>query len=313
MSIGSVSSIQTVNIPVPPGESNPRAVLSPDWAFAGIMPPGKAPRIYRYGLAAVDLGIYRPAVAIDFRPRPSVVWRPDEVRDANAEVAVAFGRGSRAVERFDLELECALQSLPLRDATCVTHSDDGKYVAAGSVDGTIGVWRLGNRGVVEEICERPCDHPILRVALSANSDMVFFTTAHGQFQSMVVQPGAVAGRCMSETCSDGSPFNFQCYTVSCHPKNNALVAFGGDSKIVYLVNYGNGNVRHIQSEVGDCVREVRFLPTLRHISILGELGVEVYDILTLERVKVLPIHDGVALTARQYFDNLHVAVASPGR
>jgi hypothetical protein len=296
--------LEPLTIPHAPDEHVISAVLSPIPDFMGVMLkdlPGRAYNL-RNG-RRVELPTMRPAHGMAFRPRTAEF--------SCNELAIVTGPDSGSVVRLDLELEIGLIDVYMPRGSAVAYSHCGRFLAAGSIDGTVRIWNLQNPDIAppEVFCAKVSRHGITRLAFNATNDVLFVVTARGELLHVNPANADQPANAYLLDPTNNSPYSWDCYCVATHPVVQ-LAAFGGIGSQVILSSVDSRKVFTLQTTVGEFVRNIEFLPETGQLLVVGR-EVEVFNLHPLAPAPAeyaQPV-TGKPLCAKQYGNSVFVVHA----
>lgn len=295
--------LEPLHVPHTDTEHVVDAVLSPVPDFMGVMLRDLAPRFFslRTGLP-VEVPVNKPARGMAFRPRTKEF-------PCN-ELAVVTGENSSSVKRIDLELQIGLIDLFMPRANAVAYSHTGRYMAAGSTDGTVRVWNLQNQDAVpaEIFCQKVSRHGVTRLQFNSTDDILFIVTARGELlHANVGNDKQPAHPYLLD--NNGNAYDWDCYCVATHP-HVPLVAFGGIGSDVIISSLQSRKIMSLKTNVGEFVRSMEFLPDTGQLLVVGR-EVEVFNLSPMAKAPAeyaIPA-TGRPLCAKQYGDAVFVVRA----
>jgi WD40 repeat protein len=246
------------------------AVLSPVPDFMGVMLVDLPARVYNLRTGQlVDVPVTKPVRDMAFRPRTAEF-------PCN-ELAIVTGDYASSVKRLDLELQIGLIEVFMPRANAVVYSHCGRFMAAGSTDGTVRIWNLQNQDAAPEeiFCQKVSRHGVTRLAFNPTNDVLFIVTARGEL--LHVNTGNADQPAHPYLLgNDGNAFPWDCYCVATHPVAK-LVAFGGVGSDVILSSIDSRKVFTLKTNVGEFVRHIEFIPDSGQLLVVGR-EVEVFNL-----------------------------------
>lgn len=206
----------------------------------------------RLTMRSVDLGDLHVARLIAFRPRGEGI-----------ELAIAGARDKPDLARYDLKTGRVLESLPLEAATAIQYSGDGRFVAAGSLEGRVKVWHLGAEGP-RKVLETVFEAQVESLAFHPEHPTVYATLASGALVELALAPGLAApvGAALRER-APGVLF----HRVASGRWGYPIYLAGRDHR-VYMVDTVTGEVGVLSPKVGP-ITGLQVLPTSGHLCVLG--------------------------------------------
>lgn len=240
-------------------------------------------------------------------------FRPQPVDGAGEnkplpELAVATGnRIARFRCRSMLQDWQPLPDLPMPGANSVSYSADGQLLISGGHEGLLKLWVLFEDSVEEMYCARVSGTCITAVAVGHLSDMVYFVTADGDCFRHTGGDGGPASLKEKDEGSYGLPSDWDCLCLASHP-SKPFVLFGGAGNVVWLHNAANDNLSVLRTGLGGFIRKAS-IQRLGQITLIGECGVELWNLDRLQRTQVYQAESGErVLAARQFLQSLYVVV-----
>lgn len=246
------------------------AVFSPDGGVLAVQFDGQSSPKFYDTASGVQVPIFSrmPANGIAFRP-------------GYLEVAIASSK-SKAIQRFSLSTGSGLMQLPLFGPEAVAYSRDGSQLASGSANGSVCVWDLLLETPMPQFAISLRGYCITDLAFDLSGKILFVNTAQGQTFYLFLQT-AVPGphrRIDVLPCllgGDRKLFEWQCFCLDTNPRF-PLVAFGGESDIVWILEHTHHVLTAFRCGLGRFVRKVTFLENGLQLAVLGELGACIYDL-----------------------------------
>jgi len=317
--------LQALQVPERAGERVMDIVVSPNNDFLGALTPDKPARLWQ-------LSSGKPVVSPVTAPVASLAFRPGSDILPGGELAFAVGGSGNQILRYDIDLGIGLIPVFMPRASAVAYSLRGRYLACGSTDGQVRVydltganqdgravsssWVKGRGGKLEqkwsygdclldreprETCHVSVGrHCVTGLAFNNTHDRLFLTTTGGRLLYVDFNQPEPEARPYLKDPSTGGDFDWECLCAATH-KDAALAAFGGLGNIVHLVHTDDGKAKSFVTGVGGFVRNLQFLPE-GNLAVVGQLGVEVYDLATLKLVasSVGAMASLKGLTVRQF-------------
>lgn len=275
-------------------EAPRNAVLSTGPDYLAALMNGKPPRVF----SLLTKEEQKLALSV---PVNGAAFRRKNMLLPGREIAFACGEHLNTIQRFDLDFGIALMdNLFMPRANCLAYSHDGRFLAAGSLDGIVRVWNMES-DPVEVVCNKVSNSAVVSLAITGSNDMLVAVTASGSSYTMDKE-GAVR-----RFLYDGPKgrFMLDSHCVATNPVR-PMAAMGGQGGSVILshltldqhgvLDTGYGYVRHLE-----------FLSNLRQLAVVGDKGVQIWDLQTLKlHAESRDNTRGKPLMVRHFMDLLYV-------
>ncbi|HEY9784681.1 MAG TPA: WD40 repeat domain-containing protein [Candidatus Obscuribacterales bacterium] len=187
---------------------------------------------------------------------------------------------AHAIERRAIWAHMSLPPIRFAYPTCVSYSDDGRYLAAGNREGRVMVWDLeaepGRRIVLHG---KITSGRITSISISQYS-VVMLTAGGGCFRIPMPHADAPGGMRVAAARpalvgGDNRPYQWDVYAHAVHPFM-PLEAFGGEGGLLVSRHQVMDSVWVRQTRLGRYIHRLKFFPSLRLLLAAGEEGVELW-------------------------------------
>jgi hypothetical protein len=231
-------------------------------------------------------------VGMAFRP----VLKTEINGARNQECAIVYGDNLNVVEFYDVALGAWLQPLRLARAQSAAYSQQGDKLAVATSTGSIAVVDLNSgTGRKERFLKKIANSAIVRLMFTGQGESVVALTASGAIYSVDVETGRSERQTFVGAEED---LDFDCWAHAIHEVGRIAVfagsAYRGTGKCnLWVADLDKGISVRIETGHSVYVRRVQFLKGMR-VAVIGDNGVEVYDLNTRTRVAVSESGDALA-------------------
>ena len=234
--------------------------------FIAITDPGKPGRVYSdVDGAEISLRLNQPFAAVAFREINKL--------SPTQELAVCLGAGSESIMRFDLVLGLKLESVRVPGASCVSYSHDGVFMAAGTVDGRVSIWKLTPK-LVPVGALKVSKEALFALSFSSTNGQLFALTTRGESHMIENLSGAVSSREYHRDKDQKPLGDFFCLAAN---PTAQFVACAGWGNAIRLTDISSGRTGLVHTSVGAYVRDLVWLND-HQLCVVGQNRVEVWDL-----------------------------------
>jgi hypothetical protein len=183
------------------------------------------------------------------------------------KIAIVGPLDQEEIVRWDLGSHRPLESLPFTGASAVAYSGDGRFVAAGDLEGRVRAWHLGSGGP-RPVLEASAGAQVVSMVFHPEHPTLYATLATGALVALALAPSPAAPVVESlRERAAGALFQ----QVAVGPRGYGLYLAGCDES-VYVVDTATGEVGAFDPGVGPIVG-LQVLPTSGNLCVLGRHAV----------------------------------------
>lgn len=236
------------------------------------------------------------------------------------EIAVAVAGSTPHIERFDLRCPRLRPVSFTTRATCLSYTDDGRYLLAGDADGKLSLFDLDSSPAPKQLFSKRIAKEGIAV-LSASGDKIVGSCDSSRLFKMELYDCGTAGLLPLE---DGLLKHWDCYAAVGHPYLQRC-AFGGTSRFIQVhegpvrtqqsvfhrssmqpAERSMGGIRVLETGM-NYVYQIEFIPQLRQLAVVGDKGLEVYSTIDWKFIHRWNIPGGRIACVRPIGEEIFVA------
>lgn len=218
------------------------------------------------------------------------------------ELAAVVDGGATRTERFDLRCP-AYKPAPFHTtgATCMTYAAEGEHLVVGATDGSLTVIDLDCNPLPKAIFNRRIVGGGI-AAIAVKGDNLVGATDRGQAFKFDLAAREKKGLAL--------PVNFplpdwDCYVVATHPYLERNI-FAGSGPYVRVLE-GSGERLRMLGTNFSYIYQLKFMPELRQLAIVGDSGVEVWSTIDWQIIYRWKVPHGHVACTTQIGEELVIA------
>ncbi|MBX9687810.1 MAG: hypothetical protein K2X27_13980 [Candidatus Obscuribacterales bacterium] len=229
-------------------------------------------------------------------------FRPFVEDSPSQEIAIADEHG---VRRIELESSVEFKAIMLPRCNAVSYSSCGRFLATGSSKGHVRVFDLRGDSPKDRFEHSCSKSPIASLAFNAAGDQLFICTQSGELLCAELDDES-KGPFKYTSQFDIRVQNQDIYALAAH-SSAPLIAFGGSSNLVHLVETRRKRLYSVATGVGSIVKAIDCLDNSNQFVFIGSAAAEIWGLSSngLKKESEFQITAGTkVLCAKQYGDTL---------